>query len=123
MQRSGACGAGPKWRRSQARCRQARLQASWLGRAGMNTPEQPWQRTYMSVRQSEIGLVRAFVVGPLEVVGLANDGRNREPLAFEARLELARARLADRLERPVRIGHVLAAVPAGWDRSNQLRVA
>src|SRR5712691_13023808 len=88
----------------------------------MNSLKHPWQRTYMSVRQSEIGLVHALVVGPLEVVGLANDGRNREPLAFEARLELARARLADRLERTVGIGHVLAAVPAGWDRHHQLRV-
>jgi len=55
----GRLAARPKWRRSQARCRHARLQASWLGRAAMKTTEQPWQRTYMSVRQSEIGLVRA----------------------------------------------------------------
>jgi hypothetical protein len=66
MQHSGACGEGPKWRRSQARCRQARLQASWLGQAGMKSLKQPWQRTYKSVCQLEDGVFTDRSGGPLE---------------------------------------------------------
>src|SRR5947199_371174 len=54
---SGPCGDGRKWRRSQASCLQARVKASWSGQAGMKSLKQPWQRTYMSVCQSQVGVV------------------------------------------------------------------
>jgi len=67
--------------------------------------KQPWQRTYMSVRQSEeFGLGGAFVVGPLEIVRFAHERRDRQALALEACFELPGAALANGLARAVGIG-------------------